>query len=272
MEDCVDNLGSARYVSKLDLLKGYWQVPLPLVPLIFQTLWLPIVFTVLCYGFRDTQSTCYFPATHYCAFRGFKLQCLPGWSSCVFYKLVRTCFSVKDCIRRSRQCFIDFELGKVWIWPSTYLGKELGQGQVRPLEAKVTAIAEFLITTTGQELRWYFVMAGYYCSFCNNFSIIVQPLTSLLSPLCQFLWSDECQHALSLIKTLRCSAPVLMAPNLASKFKLEVNASAIGAAIDYPVCYFSHTFNNHPVNYVTIEKEALALFMALQYFDVYFDV
>ncbi len=177
MEDCVDNLGSARYVSKLDLLKGYWQVPLPLMPLIFQTLWLPIVFTVLCYGFRDTQSTCYFPATHYCAFRGFKLQCLTGWSSCVFYKLVRTCFSVKDCIRRSRQCFIDFELGKVWIWPSTYLGKELGQGQVRPLEAKVTAIAEFLITTTGQELRWFFVMAGYYCSFCNNFSIIVQPLT-----------------------------------------------------------------------------------------------
>ncbi len=28
MEDCIDNLGSARYVSKLDLLKGYWQVPL----------------------------------------------------------------------------------------------------------------------------------------------------------------------------------------------------------------------------------------------------
>lgn len=28
MEDCIDNLGSARFVSKLDLLKGYWQVPL----------------------------------------------------------------------------------------------------------------------------------------------------------------------------------------------------------------------------------------------------
>ena len=28
MEDCVDTLGAARYVSKLDLLKGYWQVPL----------------------------------------------------------------------------------------------------------------------------------------------------------------------------------------------------------------------------------------------------
>ncbi len=28
MEDCIDNLGSARYVSKLDLLNGYLQVPL----------------------------------------------------------------------------------------------------------------------------------------------------------------------------------------------------------------------------------------------------
>lgn len=28
MEDCIDNLGSAKFVSKLDLLKGFWPVPL----------------------------------------------------------------------------------------------------------------------------------------------------------------------------------------------------------------------------------------------------
>ena len=28
MEDCVDQVGAAKYVSKFDLLKGYWQVPL----------------------------------------------------------------------------------------------------------------------------------------------------------------------------------------------------------------------------------------------------
>lgn len=28
MEDCIDNVGTAIFVSKLDLLKGYWQVPL----------------------------------------------------------------------------------------------------------------------------------------------------------------------------------------------------------------------------------------------------
>lgn len=28
MENCVDQVGAAKYVSKCDLLKGYWQVPL----------------------------------------------------------------------------------------------------------------------------------------------------------------------------------------------------------------------------------------------------
>ncbi|KAJ8334441.1 hypothetical protein SKAU_G00400800, partial [Synaphobranchus kaupii] len=28
MEDCIDQVGSAKYVSKFNLLKGYWQLPL----------------------------------------------------------------------------------------------------------------------------------------------------------------------------------------------------------------------------------------------------
>ena len=28
VEDCIDKIGSAEFVSKFDLLKGYWQVPL----------------------------------------------------------------------------------------------------------------------------------------------------------------------------------------------------------------------------------------------------
>ena len=28
VDDCIDQIGNAKYVSKFDLLKGYWQVPL----------------------------------------------------------------------------------------------------------------------------------------------------------------------------------------------------------------------------------------------------
>ena len=28
IEDCIERIGKARYMTKLDLLKGYWQIPL----------------------------------------------------------------------------------------------------------------------------------------------------------------------------------------------------------------------------------------------------
>ena len=40
-------------------------------------------------------------------------------------------------------------------------------------------------------------------------------------------------------------------------------------AIDHPVCYFSKKFNKQQLNCSTIEKEALALLLALQHFEVY---
>lgn len=70
-----------------------------------------------------------------------------------------------------------------------------------------------------------------------------------------------------------------MAPCLEKTFKIQVDASNEGAGavliqeddvgIERPVCFFSRKFNNHQRNYSTIEKEALALILALQHFEVY---
>ena len=66
---------------------------------------------------------------------------------------------------------------------------------------------------------------------------------------------------------------------LNSNFKLAVDASDVGIGavllqedndgIDHPVCYFSKKFNKHQKNYSTIEKECLALILAIQQFEVY---
>lgn len=79
------------------------------------------------------------------------------------------------------------------------------------------------------------------------------------------------------VKALLCSKLVLAAPDVSRAFKLEIDASAVGvvllqedaSGIDHPICYFSRKFNKHQLNYSTIEKEALALLPALQYFEVY---
>ncbi len=153
------------------------------------------------------------------------------------------------------------------------------QGEVRPIAAKVQAIVQFPAPTTKRQLRRFLGMAGYYRGFCKNVSDVVLPLTNLLCQHRDYVWSSECQQAFESVKSLLCSTPVLSAPNFSTSFKLEVDASATGAGavllqedvhgIDHPVCYFSQIFLKHQLIYSTIEKEALALLLALQYFEVY---
>lgn len=56
------------------------------------------------------------------------------------------------------------------------------------------------------------------------------PLTDLLSSSRTFIWSPSCENALKVAKDLMCFAPVLAAPDFSRPFKLEVDASAVGAA------------------------------------------
>lgn len=161
----------------------------------------------------------------------------------------------------------------------TYLGKKVGQGQVKPVEAKVEAILDFPTPRNKRELRRFLGMVGYYRGFCKNFATVVTPLTDLLSTAKKFLWTSECVSAFVSAKDLLSNAPVLSAPNFALPFQLRVDASFSGAGavlmqedtcgVEHPVCYFSKKFTRPQQKYSTIEKEALALLLAVQHFEVY---
>jgi hypothetical protein len=232
MEDCIDSLGSATHVTKLDLLKGYWQVPLtPFAEIsAFVTPHDCLQYNVLAYGLWNAPAT----------FQRLVNVVLSGIPNCTAYLDDLVVYSstwsehmqnLTLVFKRSAKASLTLNLakcdfGKVTV---TYLGKQVGHGQVRPIEAKVMAITGFPAPTTKRELRRFLGMAGYYRSFCRKCSTVVAPLTSSLSAARQFVWSVDCQHAFDCIKALMCSAPVLAAPDFAVPFKLEVDASALGA-------------------------------------------
>jgi hypothetical protein len=135
-----------------------------------------------------------------------------------------------------------------------YLGKLVGQGQVRPIRAKVLAIDNFPPPSTKKELMRFLGMIGYYRSFCYNFSTVVSPLTNLLKGRTPYVWSADCEAAFENTKLLLSTAPVLAAPRLDQPFKIQVDASQVGAGavlmqvdennIDRPVCC-SKKFNEY---------------------------
>lgn len=284
MEDCVDRVGSARFVTKLDLLKGYWQVPLTPRAAEISAFVTPDCFmqySVMSFGLRNAPAT----------FQRLMCKVLSGVPNCEVYLddiVLYSSSSWSDHIQliltvfeRLRDASLTLNLAKCEFGKATvtYLGKQVGQGQVRPVEAKIQAISEFPTPRTKREVRRFLGMSGYYRSFCRNFSDVVLPLTNLLRNSMDFQWSVDCEAAFQNAKTLLCSAPVLAAPNFDLPFKLEVDASATGTGavllqegsdgIDHPICFFSKKLLKHQLNYSTIEKEALALLLALQHFEVY---
>lgn len=283
MEDCIDKVGSARFVTKLDLLKGYWQVPLTERAAEISAFVTPddfLNYRVMAFGLRNAPAT----------FQRLMNKVLKGVHSCKAYlddiviysntwdEHLKTLSIVFDRLLKSSLTLnlVKCEFGKATV---TYLGKRVGQGQVRPVALKVQAIVEFAVPRTKRELRRFLGMTGYYRGFCKNFSDVVLPLTNMLRASQNFEWTAKCQTAFDSVKTLLCSAPVLAAPRYECSFKMDVDASANGAGavllqddengVEHPVGYFSKKFLKHQLNYSTIEKEALALLMALQHFEVY---
>ena len=283
MEDCVDRVGAAKFVTKLDLLKGYWGVGLTARASEISAFVTPdglYQYTVMPFGLRNAPAT----------FQRLMRTVLSGVKNCEVYLDDVVVFSdtwaehihtLRDVFERLLGANLTLNVAKCEFGCATvtYLGKQVGQGKVRAVDAKIKAIIDYPAPKTRRGLRRFLGMASYYRSFCKNFAAVVVPLTSLTSVKKPYNWSPACQHSFESCKALLCSTPVLAAPDFRRPFKLEVDASDSGAGavllqeddlgIDHPICYYSKKFSGAQCNYSTVEKEALSLILALQFFEVY---
>ena len=283
IDDCIDNIGHAKYVTKFDLLKGFWQIPLTDRAKEISAFVTPdglYQYKVMPFGMKNSPAT----------FQRLVNSLISNLDGCKAYIDDAIIFSeewqqhlqtIRTFFDRLSDAKLTVNLAKSEFCHAnlTFLGHIVGQGQVKPVEAKVEAISDFPVPTSKRQLMRFLGMAGYYRKFCNNFSAIAEPLTNLLGKKAKYVWTDDCRKSFDKLKAILRSAPVLLAPSFDKEFKLAVDASDVGAGsvllqeddngVDHPVCYFSKKFNKHQRNYSTIEKECLSLILALQHFEVY---
>ena len=91
-----------------------------------------------------------------------------------------------------------------------YLGHIVGQGQVRPLDAKIQTNTKVSIPTSQKEQ--FLGMAGYNRIFCFNFSEIAATRTNLLNKKVKFVCTDDCGLAFDKVKLLLEKSSVLKSP------------------------------------------------------------
>ena len=283
-EEIFAKLNGNYYFSKLDLCKGYWQVPLdenckqytafPTDLGLFQ-------FTVLPFGLVNAPAT--FNRLMRKVLKGLKgvkhflddiLIFAKSWSEHMEI--------LKEVLSRLRAAGLTAKLSKCSIAMKTltYLGHVIGDNILRPMQDKVTKILAANSPTTKKELRSFLGLCGYYRKFIPNFATISVPLTDLTKKQMpnKLRWGELQEDAFRVLKEKISSEPVLLLPDLSREFILRTDASSTGLGavllqehegIKRPVAYASRKLFNRERNYSVIEREALGLVWAIHKFSAY---
>ena len=213
IDDCIDNIGQAKYVTKFDLLKGFWQIPLTdrakeisafVTPGdLYQYLFMP-------FGMKNSPAT----------FQRLINKIITELDNCKAYiddviiyseewdQQIKT---IREFFERLSKAKLTINLAQSEVCHATltFLGHVVGQGQVKPVEAKVKAISDFPLPTSKRQLMRFLGMAGYYRKFCDSFSVIAEPLTNILSKRAKFVWTNDCQKAFDILNAILKNEPVL---------------------------------------------------------------
>jgi hypothetical protein len=129
-----------------------------------------------------------------------------------------------------------------------------------------------------KDVRSFLGHVGLYRRFIKYFSFISKPLCNLLTKDIVFEWIEHCEEAFVKLKNLLTSAPVIQPPDWSLPFKIMCDASdyVVGAVLGqrkdkkpYVIYYASKTLNSAQMNYITTEKELLAVVFACEKFRSY---
>ncbi|CAM4435030.1 unnamed protein product [Caretta caretta] len=280
-DELLEKLGRAQFISTLDLTKGYWQVPLDESAKersAFITHLGLYEFNVLPFGLRNA------PATFQRLVDGL-LAGLGEYSAAYLDDVAIFSDSWADhlehlqkVLERIREAGLTVKAKKCQIGLNrvTYLGHQVGQGTISPLQAKVDAIQKWPVPKSKKQVQSFLGLAGYYRRFVPHYSQIAAPLTDLTKKKQPnaVQWTGKCQKAFNKLKATLMSDPVLRAPDFDKPFLVTTDASehGVGAVLMqkgpdqefHPVVFLSKKLSERESNWSVTEKECYAIVYALE--------
>ncbi|GFS80803.1 retrovirus-related Pol polyprotein from transposon 17.6 [Trichonephila clavipes] len=231
IEHRIETVAAAKYITLLDLTKGYWQIPLTPKA---QRL---AAFTTSFGTYRPLRMP-------------FGLKSAPYYFSRLMAELLQGCekfalpylddvaiFSetwddhishIDKVLERIRDARLTIKPAKCKFAQDSvqYLGHVVGLGKRSPAQLKVQTILDFPVPRTKTQVRAFLGIAGYYRQYIPMFSSLAAPLTELLkgkSKKGYINWTSECQESFVQLKEKLSTNPVLYAPDFKRQFILQTD-------------------------------------------------
>jgi len=277
-------ISHSKYFSKIDLSKGYWQLPLDKDSrkvTAFQTSKGLLQFTVMPFGLVNASATfnrlmriLFSDVANVETFVDDILIHTDNWQDHII-TLECVLAILKDAGLTARPC--KTEIGKSSI---EYLGHCVGSGTSSTTGDKIKRVLNMAVPRTKKEVRSFLGLTGYYRQYIADYATIASPLTDLTrkSVPNKVSWEICHQDAFDRLRNALASKPILKLPDMNREFIVQTDASDIGLGAvllqvweneRWPVMYASRKLKTEERNYSIIEKECLAIIWSLKKFYQY---
>ncbi len=284
MADLAARLDGCRIFSKLDLRKGYLQVPVAAGDIAKTTIITQFglfEFTRMPFGLRNAGMT----------FQRLMDSILGSLPFAFVYLDDILVASTDEAAhwRHLEAVFSSLQQNGLVINPDKcllacksidFLGHRLSASGIAPLPSRVQAIADFPRPATVKQLQVFLGLFNFYRRFIPAAAKLVLPLTRSLrggpkgtTPLA---WSPAMAAAFQAARVALSSSAVLAHPVAGAELSLVTDTSAthVGAVVQQrrrgqawrPLGFFSAQINKAEINYSAFDRELLAVVAAIRHF------
>ena len=279
IEDSIQRLESPKYFSSMDLLKGFWQIPIhpdDRKYFAFSTESMHLEYLVAPMGAKNSPS--YLSSLMQLVLRGLPIQHVVSYLD----DILVADRSMEDHLHHLDQVLSALAKAGLKLNPKkcafardsvVCLGHKLSRDGVSPDPANVEKIKSWKAPDSAKKLRAFLGLTGYYRQFVKGYSEIARSLTDLTRDGVKWSWGPVEQKAFETLRDTLMSELVMAYPNFSLPFVVKADASltAIGYVLtqvadgkERVISYGSKKLSQQQQRWSTYDREFFALIAAVR--------
>ena len=273
-------MANAKWFTKLDANRGYWQIPLDEESQLLTTFNTPFgrfCYQVTPFGIKSAQEVFQKRMSQ-------NFGDLEGVETDIddiiihaeteikhdhrLHAVLDRCEKINLTLNKDKCVFKAKEV--------TYIGHKLTQEGIKPNDEKIRAINDMPAPTDKKGVERLLGTINYLGKFIPNLSTVTEPIRVLLRKDVDFQWSHEQDKAFQEIKNIltKDGGPILKFFDVHKPVTISCDASPTGLGgvlmqDGCPVAYTSRSLTEAESRYAQIEKELLAVQFSLERFNQY---
>jgi hypothetical protein len=286
-EDMFDKLQGHRLFSKLDLTKGFWQIPLDEASRKILAMDTPLGLyepTNMPFGMKNAPAVFQREMQRVLKDRLYKGVMVFIDDILIYSKTAEEHAELVEWVLKRLQdegYYAQPDKCEFFQKEVSFLGHVVSEKGVAVQQHKVRAVTEWPEPKGKKEVRAFLGLTNYYRKFIPSFSEIAAPLTDLTGKDVPFRWTEREQFAFELLKLRMTTADVLAHPNPDRPYIITTDASgfALSGVLSQdqpdgtrrPVAYMSRKLSSAERRYATHDKELLAIVKAVEHWRCYLE-